>query len=103
MSFLKLAHVDRDHVLLTSVKRFGEGEGGFRFTGAARAHEHEDADRAIWIIQSGPARLNAPSHEIESVALADNAFLEVVGKGEHLLNFVLHHASDRNSGPVCDN
>src|SRR5438874_12013652 len=100
MRLLELAHIDGDEVLLPTVKRFGESQRGFGFAGAAWAHQHENTDRSIGIVQSGAAGLNAPGDLLKRMALTDDAPLKNVGQAKDLLDLILHHATHWNAGPI---
>ena len=99
---LVLAHVDGDHVLLAAVERLGERQRGLRLADARRADQHEHADGLARVVELRARRLDALGDGVEAVALADHAPVERVGELEHALDFVLHHAADRDAGPVRD-
>ncbi len=73
MRFLKLAHIDGDHVALTTVHQIGKGQCGFRLADAARAHEQKDANGFVRIFQAGPGGPDAFGDLQERVILADDA------------------------------
>ena len=81
----------RDHVLLAAVERLGERERGLRLADAAGAREHEHADGLVGVVEARAGSLDALGDGIERVALADDAFLQRVGKVEDGLDFVLDH------------
>ena len=102
MGFLELAHVNRDHVALSTVKEVGEGERGFGFADAGGADEHEDADGFVGVFHLGLGDLDALGDGIESVVLTDDALRELRGEVEGVLDFVFEHFADRDAGPGRD-
>ena len=97
---LELAHVDGDDVLLAAVQRLGERERGFRLAHARRPAEHEDTNRLVRIVQLRAGGLNSPGDHLERVPLPDHALIQRLGQLQHGFELVLHHAPDRNTGPV---
>jgi len=102
VGFLKLAHGDGDHVVLAAIEEVGDGEGGFGFTDAGGADEHEDADGLIGIFHLGFRDLNTLSDGLEGVILADDALAKLGGEIKHGLNLVFEHFAHGDAGPGRD-
>ena len=102
VGLLEFGHVDGDKIVFSAIESLGERQGGLGLAGAAGAGEHENADGPIGIIQAGAAGLNAAGDRFEGVALADDAAFKMIGELEHLLDFVVDHATDRDAGPIGD-
>ena len=99
---LEFRHVDGDHVLLAAIERLGERERGLGLADAGRAAQHEHADRLVGIVELGAVGLDALGDHRQAVRLADDAPVEDFRQPEDVLDLVLHHAADRNAGPVGD-
>ena len=102
MRLLEFRHVDGDHVLLAAIERLGEGERGLGLADAGRAAQHEHADRLVGIVELGAVGLDALGDHRQAMRLADDAPVEDFRQPQHVLDLVLHHAADRNAGPVGD-
>ena len=98
--FLKLAHVDRDDVLLAAVQSFGKCECRLRLADAAGAGEQKHADRFVRIVEVGSRRLNSLGDHFQGMVLADDALIECLGQIQDGRDFVLNHFSNGDSGPI---
>src|SRR5262249_43594207 len=103
VSLLKFGHVDGNQVVLPAIESFCEGESCLGLARAAWSGQHEDADRAIGVVEARAARLDAARDRFQSVALANDAAFEIIGQFQHLLNFIADHAPNGNARPICNN
>ncbi len=103
VALLKLAHVDRDDVLLAAVKRLRERKRRLRFADTGRPAQHENPDRFVRIVQLRPVRLDPPCDHGDPGFLTDDPAVQDFGQIENSLNFVAHHPADGNSSPGRDN
>ena len=98
---LELAHVDGDDVLLAAVEGFGERQRGLGLADAGGAGQHEHADGLLGIFEAGARGLDAAGDHLQGMTLPEHTLVEGVGQLEHGFDFVLHHAADRNAGPIA--
>ena len=103
MRLLELAHVDGDDVLLAAVERLGQRERGLGLADAARCRTSMNTPiglfglssraREVWMrlaIMSRPC--SWPMTRLPSVSASSSTVFDLV----------LHHAADRDAGPVGD-
>ena len=97
--FLKLGHVDGDHVAFAAVEGVGEGDGGFCLAHTAGPDEEKDADRLDRIVKVGARGEDSLGNGGERLILADDALLEMLVECEDSLNFIAYHLAEGNAGP----
>ena len=102
VAFLVFGHVDGDDVLLATIDRLGQCQGGFGLADTGRPAQHEYTDWLVRIVELGAVGLNALGDHLDAVALTDDPLVDDGGKVQDLLHLVGNHAARGDAGPVRD-
>ncbi len=86
--------------MLAAIQRLRQRQSRLGLPGAARAHEHEDTNGPVRIIEPRATGLHPLRDHLQSVPLSDDTTLQQIRQLKHLLDFVFDHPAHRNARPV---
>ncbi len=91
MRFLKLRHIDGDHIAFAAVEYVGKRNSCLRLSHAAWPDEKKHSHRLDRIVQIRPRSKNPLSNRGECMILANHALLQVFVKCKHCLDLIAYH------------
>ena len=95
-------HVEADHVVIGAEHEVGEGAGEFGFADAGGPEEHEHADRAARVLESGAGAADGLGEGDDRLLLADDPLVDVLFHVQQALGFFGGDLHDGDAGPHGD-
>ena len=86
--------------MLRAIHLLGQGHGGFGFTDAAWAHQHEHTQRPFWIAEACTGNLHRLGNAGDAVRLADHSLFHHLLQLQNAVDLIGLHTAYRNAGPV---
>src|SRR4029078_12009176 len=97
-----LAHVDADHRALVVEQELRERTCQLGLADPGRAQEQERADRAAWVLETGPGTPDRVGDGLDRLVLADDTLMEALFHLDELGGLAFHKPADRDAGPRPD-
>src|SRR5829696_3147222 len=95
---LELAHVDAHHRRLVPEEGLGQGAGELGLADARGAQEHEGADRAVGVRESGPCPADSLGNGRDGLVLSHHPLVQLLLQAHEPLALLLGELGDGDAG-----
>ena len=97
-----LGHVEADERVVAAEQEVRQRARQLGLADAGRAEEHEAADRAVRVLESGARPADGARDGRNRLLLADHALVELLLHPQELVALVLVDRRERHAGPLAD-